>query len=158
EKLLHVLESRLAGRGYHVFIDRHLQIGMHWAREIEQRIANADVVIPLLSAASIQSEMLGYEIQLAHEYAMKQGGKPRILPVRINFEQALPDPMAAILDGIQYATWSGPEQDQSLLDELLTAMANPSVCLPSPSKLEPVGGAVPLDSRFYVVRATDEEF
>ena len=25
-------------------------------------------------------------------------------------------------------------------------------------KLEPVGGAVPLDSQFYVVRATDEEF
>jgi len=31
--------------------------------EIERRIARADVVIPLLSAASVQSEMLAFEIQ-----------------------------------------------------------------------------------------------
>ena len=158
EHLLHLLESRLAAEGYQVFIDRHLQIGVHWAKEIEQRIATSDIVIPLLSAASIQSEMLQYEIQLAHEYAIKQGGKPRILPVRINFDQPLPDHIATILDGIQYATWSGPHQDQSLLDELLRAIANPAAFLPHPPKLEPVGGAVPLDSRFYVVRSTDEEF
>lgn len=158
EQLLHLLETRLAGEGYKVFIDRHLQVGMHWAREIEQRIAEADVVIPLLSAASMQSEMLGYEIQLAHEFAQKQGGKPRILPIRINFDQPLPDPLAAILNGIQYATWNGPGEDQSLIDELLGAMQRPDAFLAQPPKLEPVGGAMPLDSRFYVVRSTDEEF
>ncbi len=158
EQLLHLLETKLAREGYQVFIDRHLQIGMHWAREIEHRIANADVVIPLISTASVQSEMLGYEIQLAHEYAQKQAGKPRILPIRINFEQPLPDHIAAILDGIQYATWNGPSEDQSLLDELLAALRRPEAFLPQPPKLEPVGGAVPLDSHFYVVRSTDEEF
>src|SRR5262249_50277016 len=86
EQLLHLLEAKLVGEGYRVFIDRHIQIGMQWAKEIEQRIGSADVVIPLISASSIQSEMLGYEIQLAHEYAQKQRGKPRILPIRINFE------------------------------------------------------------------------
>ena len=158
EQLLRTLEAKLAGEGYQVFIDRHLQIGMQWAKEIEQRIASADVVIPLLSAASIQSEMLGYEIQLAHEYAQKQNGKPRILPIRINFEQPLPDHIAAILDGIQYASWTGPADDQNLIGELLSAIRTPGAFTVQPPKLEPVGGAVPLDSRFYVVRSTDEEF
>ena len=158
EQLLHLLEMSLAREGYQVFIDRHLQIGMNWAREIEQRIAKADVVIPLLSAASVQSEMLGYEIQLAHEYAQKQQGKPRILPIHINFEQPLPDHIAAILDGIQYASWNGPANDQSLLEDLLLAIQHPGTFVAQPPKLEPVGGAVPLDSHFYVVRSTDEEF
>ena len=49
------------------------------AREIEQRIRNADAVIVLLSAASVQSEMLAYEIQIAHEASQQRDGKPRIL-------------------------------------------------------------------------------
>ena len=158
EQLLRLLEMRLVSEGYQVLIDRHLEIGMHWAREIKQRLARADVVIPLLSAASVQSEMLGYEIQLAHEYAQKQQGKPRILPIRINFEQPLPDHIAASLDGTQYASWNGPADDQSLLEELLSAIQHPGTFVAQPPKLEPVGGAVPLDSRFYVVRSTDEEF
>jgi hypothetical protein len=158
EKVLCLLETSLAGEGYQVFIDRHLQIGMHWAREIEQRIANADVVIPLLSASSVQSEMLGYEIQLAHEYAQKRTGKPRILPIRISFAQALPDHIAGILDGIQYATWDGPGDDEDLIADVLGAIQQPGQFGPQPRKLEQVGGAVPLDSHFYVVRSTDEEF
>ena len=158
EELLRLLEAKLVGEGHQVFIDRHLQIGMHWAKEIEQRIASADVVIPLISAASIQSEMLGYEIQLAHEYAIKQQGKPRVLPIRINLDEPLPDHIAAILDGIQYASWTGPKDNDSLCQQLLSAIQNPSAFVVQRPKLEPVGGAVPLDSRFYVVRSTDEEF
>jgi len=158
EQLLRLLEARLLGEGYQVFVDRHLQIGMHWAREIEQRIASADVVIPLLSSASVQSEMLGYEIQLAHEYAQKRGGKPRILPIRINFEQPLPDHISGILDGIQYASWSGPGDDEGLLNDLVAAVRNPGSFAMERPRLEQVGGAVPLDSRFYVVRSTDQEF
>jgi len=157
-QLLSLLETRLAFEGYQVFIDRHLEVGVHWAREIERRIARADVVIPLLSAASVQSEMLAYEIQLAHEYSQKQDGKPRILPIRVSFDGPLPDPMAAILDGIQYATWEGPPGNDALVSELLKAIQQPVTFVRLPPKLEPVGGAVPLDSRFYVVRETDEEF
>jgi serine/threonine protein kinase/class 3 adenylate cyclase len=158
EQLLRLLETRLTGEGYKVFIDRHLQIGMHWAREIEQRIASADAVIPLLSSASVESEMLGYEVQLAHEYAQKRGGKPRILPIRINFAAPLPDHMAGILDGVQYATWSGPGDDQRLLNDLLKAMQLTGSLARQPRKLEQVGGAVHPDSPFYIVRSTDDEF
>src|SRR5215472_2269960 len=66
EQLLKLLQNRLSDMEYRVFVDRHMLIGIQWPREIERRISSAEAVIPLLSAASVQSEMLGYEIQIAH--------------------------------------------------------------------------------------------
>jgi len=160
EQVLRLLETQFTAHGYQVFIDRHLATGVEWAREIERQVRTADIVIPLLSAASISSEMLAYEIQIAHEAAQQQQGKPRLLPVRINYDGPLPDPLAGILNPIQYALWNGPQDDHHLVAELLNASSAatvpPSVMLPK--NLEPVGGAVPLDSEFYIVRPTDEEF
>ena len=158
EQLLRLLESQLLQGGYNVFVDRHLQVGVQWAKEIEQRIANADVVIPLLSSSSMQSEMLGHEIQLAHDYAQRRQGKPRILPIRVNLEGDLPHDIAGILSGIQYAVWQGPDDDERLLGEVFASLKNPAKFRPDLPKLESVGGAVPLDSKFYVVRSTDQEF
>ncbi len=158
EQLLKLLETELLRDGYKVFVDRHLMVGMQWAREIEQRVSSADAVIALLSAASVTSEMLGYEIQIAHEAAQKRNGKPRILPIRVNLDGPLPEFVAGILDGIQYTTWSGPGDDDRLLAELVASLQAPAQAVPRAVKLEAVGGAVPLDSQFYVVRATDDEF
>jgi serine/threonine protein kinase len=159
ERLLKLLEQQLLANGYKVFIDRHLTIGVEWAREIERQVSGADAVITLLSATSVSSEMLAYEVQIAQEAAQKRQGKPRLLPVRVAYEGALPDPLAAILDPLQYALWSGPQDDSRLVSELLMSLKAPPA---SPAahqiKMEPVGGAVPLDSRFYIVRPTDEEF
>src|SRR5256885_4156482 len=69
EHVLKLLESELSAYGYKVFIDRHLTIGVEWAKEIEKQVRTADAVIPLLSAASVASEMLAYEVQIAHEAA-----------------------------------------------------------------------------------------
>src|SRR5436305_956611 len=41
EEVLTLLETQLRALGYEVFIDRHLTVGMEWAREIEQRIRSA---------------------------------------------------------------------------------------------------------------------
>jgi serine/threonine protein kinase len=158
EQLLGVLENRLRSLGYHVFVDRHLRVGMEWAREIEQKIAKADAVIVLLSAASITSEMLAYEIEIAHEASERRNGKPRLLPVRLNFDGSLPDPMARILDQIQQAHWRGAGDSDALIAQLHSALKEPADWRPRAVKLEAVGGAVPLDSEFYIVRPTDEEF
>ncbi len=160
EQVLKLLQTQFLAHGHEVFIDRHLTIGVEWAREIERQVRTSDAVIPLLSRASILSEMMTYEVQIAHE-ATQQQGKPCLLPVRVGFEGSLPDPLASILDPIQHALWSGPEDDQSLVKELLAALwRTPSPPRPTilPRKMEPVGGAVPLDSQFYIVRPTDEEF
>ncbi len=158
EHLLELIETELAARGHKVFVDRHLIIGMEWAREIERQVRTSDAVIPLLSQASIMSEMLAYEVQIAHEAAQQQG-KPRLLPVRVQLEGPLPEPLGALLNPIHYTLWKAPEDDPYLLAELQKALEKPGpVSSVTSVKLEPPGGAVPLDSQFYIVRPADEEF
>jgi serine/threonine protein kinase len=159
EELLAVLEEELWSRGYKVFVDRHLAVGVEWAREIERQVRASDAVIALLSAASVASEMLAYEVQVAREAALEQG-RPRLLPIRVDYADPLPDPLAGYLDPIQYASWAGPQDTQALVGQVLDALRNPqSTRTPvDPERLEPVGGAVPLDSEYYVVRPADDEF
>src|SRR5206468_4715370 len=72
EALLKLLETRLRAHGYSVFIDRHMTIGIEWAEEIERQLRSADAVVPLLSAASVGSEMLQHEVEVAAEAAQQQ--------------------------------------------------------------------------------------
>ena len=180
EQLLRQLEDLLARSGYSVFVDRHLLLGMEWAKEIEHQIRTADAVVPFLSETSIQSEMMAFEIEIAHETAQTHQGRPRLLPVRVNYSGPLPEPISGILNPIQYLLWQGPQDDQRLATELLSALEPlplpqptapvvptkgkrlaPPAAAPgfpvSASALEPVGGAVPIDSEFYVVRPADVE-
>lgn len=157
EHVLSLLEAELRAQGHDVFIDRHLTVGVEWAKEIERQVRTADAVIPLLSASSIASEMIAYEVQIAHEAAGEQDGKPRLLPVRIDYEGALPDPLASILAPIQYVLWSNEGDDERLKEELLSSLQAAEAPQPL-TNIEPPGGAVPLDSKFYLVRPTDDLF
>lgn len=156
EQVLKLLEEQLRRSGYKIFIDRHLQVGMEWAREIERRITSADAVIVLLSAAAVGSEMLEHELQIARGAAAKRG-KPSILPVRINFDAELPGSLAALLNGIQYFQWRGIQDNQSLVTAIQNSLKDPIIAVSERIKLETVGGAVPVDSQFYIVRPTDQE-
>src|SRR5215510_3765618 len=160
EHVLKRLETQLTAHGYEVFIDRHLAIGVEWAKEIERQIRSADAIIPLLSAASVQSEMVLYEVEIAHDEARKNNGKPRLLPVRVSFTDRLPHDLATILDPVQQFFWEGPQDNQHLVTELIHALRNPSALKPLDPRAdrEHAGGVVPLDSQFYVVRPTDDEF
>lgn len=183
EALLHFLEDQLKQRQFSVFIDRHLSLGVEWAKEIERQIRTADAVIPLLSASSAASEMMGFEIEIAHETAQTHQGRPRLLPVRVSYPEPLPEPMASVLDPIQYFLWQTPQDNEPLLQHIveafkhlprpepevpkpakgarLTAQAVPlpaQPAVPSSPAIEPIGGAVPLDSAFYIVRPADVEF
>jgi DNA-binding SARP family transcriptional activator len=171
EQVLRMLEERLTAHGCQVLVDRHLPEGVAAARELEHQIRTADVVIPLLFPASIESEMLAYEVEIAHEAAQQQGGRPRLLPVRIADIGPLPAPLAAILDPLACRHWEGPRDDERVAAELLRAVRDPapdgamsegadvrSSCHPAISRSESVVGVVPLDSPFYVVRRTDGEF
>jgi hypothetical protein len=183
--LVEFLESQLQENGCSVFIDRHLTLGMDWAREIESRIRSADAIIPLLSPDSIYSEMLAFEIETAHEAGQLQQGRPRLLPVRVNYTGPLPEPLSSILEPIQYFLWEGEQDNLGLSTELKEALkhipemdagaeakaaepaapprpAPPAGAIPAsaparPPALEAVGGAVPLDSEFYITRQADNE-
>jgi hypothetical protein len=159
ETLLGALEAELRADGNQVFIDRHMSIGVEWAREIEHQVRTADAVIPLLSAASIHSEMLAYELQIAHDAAQQNNGKPRILPVRVQYETPFPEPIGGIVNSLQYAMWTGKQDEQALIAHLIQSLHDPIDKPIQPAgKLEAVGGAVPLDSQFYIVRPTDDDF
>jgi serine/threonine protein kinase len=157
EQIVSLIESHLHKEGYKVFVDRHPEVGMEWAREIEQQVTNAHAVIVLLSATAAGSEMLAYEVQVAHE-AVQKAGHPRILPVRIDFETPFPSSLAACLDGIHCARWRSPKDNEALLAQISESLQKPRTTHSRPVKLETVGGAVPLDSNFYILRPTDETF
>jgi tRNA A-37 threonylcarbamoyl transferase component Bud32/nucleotide-binding universal stress UspA family protein len=157
EQVLRMLEAELKAQGHEVFIDRHTGVGVEWAKEIEQQMRTADAVIPLVSAASVSSEMLAYEVQIAHEAAQQQGGRPRLLPVRVDYDGAVPDPLSNFLARSRFALWDGPQDDDRLVEELRNSLhaTEPPKAV---TVVEPPGGAVPLDSMFYLVRPTDEQF
>lgn len=157
--LMQLLEQQLASQGFSVFTDKHLGIGVEWAREIESKVQNSDAVIVLLSETSMHSEMIAYEVEAAYQAAQERG-KPRLLPVRLRFKGPLPPQLAVVLDPLHCFLWQGPEDNEKLLAEVQRAAGSSeraSVTTHRPA-LESVGGAVPLDSRFYVVRPTDHEF
>ncbi|MCP4696523.1 MAG: TIR domain-containing protein [Gammaproteobacteria bacterium] len=157
EYLLTLLEKHLSAAGHRIFIDRRMNIGVEWARQISEEIRNADAVIPLLSKNSMHSEMLASEVEMAHQAMQEQNGKPRLLPVRIAFEGSLPAELEAVLAPLQYSLWRSQEDDMRLVKELLHSLDHP----PPPKKtaqMETVGGAMPLDSKFYLVRPVDEQF
>jgi hypothetical protein len=155
EELMNWLEKEFSKGGHKVFVDRHLGIGVEWAKELDRRIREADAVIPLISAASVQSEMLAGELQIAQDEAQKRQGKPRLLPVRLNFEGDLPSELGGILNRLQYFLWKGPEDNERLVTELLGALQNPP---PQPASNPPPTGVLPLDSKYYLERPADREF
>jgi hypothetical protein len=149
------LEDQLNAQGHQVFVDRHTQKGTEWMLEIEKRIRASDAVIPLISAASASSEMMEWEVETAHGAADEQKGRPRLLPVRLAYEGALTEPMGGILHSAPQLEWKEPQDNARLVSQLAASLRNPTPMLKEP---EPAGGAVPLDSEYYIERPTDAEF
>ena len=98
----------------------------------------------------MRSEMLAYEVEIAHQSAQEQAGKPRLLPIRVNYTGPLPEesPLPAMLDSLEYSLWNGAEDDDRVVGELLNALRTPHAAAAVETKnLEPAGGAVPLEPR-----------
>ena len=69
-------------------------------------------------AGVLGAVMVRGEVEIARRQAASGTG-PRILPVRVAFDGALPYPLNAYLDGIQYAVWNDVNDTSRLLGELL---------------------------------------
>src|SRR5262245_20087360 len=113
--------------------------------------------------------MVAEEVRMADAAARQQDGKPQLLPVRINFEGALPYDLAAILNRIQYARWHSPEDTTALFSQLQAAIAGgalpetqpltapslaPDIPLPAANPEAPEG-TMAAESPFYVNRFAD---
>ena len=170
QTLAHEVVACLSGAGHDVFIDQRLTVGQTWAEEIEQQVRRADYLIVFLTPASSRSEMVQGEIEIARHHAAINS-TPRILPVRLAFDGALPYPLNAYLDKIQYASWAGPADTPRLLGELQDvvgsdrspASSSTSVAplkmadLPPPyaASLPVPGGTLDVDDPWYLERSTD---
>jgi hypothetical protein len=117
-----LIEDHLTALGHSVFVDHYVDVGITWAREIDQHIRSADIVIPLLSAASIVSEVLASEIQAADEARQKHGAKPRIIPVRIGYSGPMPESISYVTESLPPVIWNSESGDAGFIAALDAAL------------------------------------
>jgi hypothetical protein len=136
----------LSAKGHTVFIDSQIPVGQEWPTVIEQQLGNAEYLVILISEAAAASEMIVKEVAIAHQLRKKHG-LPRLMPVRIAYEAALPYDLGAWLDRIQYAYWRDDQDDQWIYDKILAAISSqaleePAKWADSPNALAADGNAV----------------
>lgn len=108
---------------FDVFIDRRISVGAHWARQINKELERADFFVVLLSEQSIQSEMVIGEIDFARDLAAERGEKrPRILPVRVAYNDRLPYPLSAYFRYVQWIEWHGSNDTPGVVEQLMEGM------------------------------------
>jgi class 3 adenylate cyclase/predicted Ser/Thr protein kinase len=154
--ILELLEERLRADGHLVSVDHHLRINPEWVQAREASIREADVAIAIISPKSLDSEMLEFEMETAHDQYQRTG-KPVILPINLAVGEELSGPIGAIVTPLNQFRWSGQDDNPRLIAEVLSAVREPLMPSAMEVKLEPVGGAVPPDSPFYVRRRSDQE-
>jgi DNA-binding CsgD family transcriptional regulator len=158
------------GQQHVVFVDSGVP-DEGWAARIDAELYQADVVIVLLSAQSVQSELVIAELATAAQLAGAHAGRPIILPVRLSYSAPFPYPLNTYLGSRSSATWATPDDTTRLVDDLGRAIAGGplaaqvtvvSASMPTPlprpaptAPLELPEGTMDPQSAFYVVRPSD---
>jgi hypothetical protein len=119
--LANYLCARLIDKGHTVFIDISIPVGAAWFEEIDRQIQSSDFIVMLLSRQSADSEMVQAEVFRANAYRHKQG-KPRILPVRVAYEDMLPYSIETYLFNRQYIYWKSAEDNERVAEEIHVAV------------------------------------
>ena len=177
EALALQLRTALESAGHRVFIDQALPVGVAWAQAINRQIEASDFLVVLLSAASVQSEMVAAEVAHAHKHHQRTG-KAKVLPVRVRYDDVLPYQLSHYLDPLQYAQWTDAADTEPLIRQLLDAIrqfadlqmatpaatSNDTVVLDTPKPyadprflelLYEPGGAMRVKDDFYLARDGD---
>lgn len=160
-----------------VFIDTTIQVGEKWAEEIQRAIKESDFLIVFLSEHSVYSEMVVAEIETAHHHG-KEKGAPKILPVRLAFDEPLVYPLSAYLNPLQWALWENDADTPKLIAALQAAISGGELPSANPKKesalvledapppafaripIRDLGspeGTMPLESPFYIKRQADRD-
>jgi hypothetical protein len=115
--LAEYLSDRLTKKGHDVFIDTSMRVGVEWLKDIDDNIKTSDYLVVLVSKDSADSEMVQAEILRAYEYRNKNG-RPRTLPVRMNYVGLLPYTISAFLGHYQQAIWNDNQDNERVADEI----------------------------------------
>jgi serine/threonine protein kinase len=160
------IKLQLADNHFIVLSDEQPHPNVEWAAEVTRRARTADAVVAFLSAESIESEMLAFVVETAYEAAQRRFGRPRLLPLRVAFTAALPEHLAIMLNDQEGVLWQGADSEAGMIQAMLDLLRTPPKWEAYPAKpqaahrilpFDPIYGAVPLDSPFYIERATDQE-
>ena len=117
-ELAEYLESYFKTKGHSVFIDTSMRVGTEWLKNIDEKIRSSDYMIVLVSKDSADSEMVQAEILRAYEYR-HNNGRPKTLPVRMNYDGLLPYTISAFLGPFQQAIWSNSKDNIRVAKEIL---------------------------------------
>ncbi len=119
-------------RQHEIFIDQTMPAGTLWAERIKTEIYHADYVIVFLSAHAISSQMVELEIATAHQLAQLQGGRPKILPVRLAHREPFQYPLSEYLNHLNWASWESSQDTLRLIEELGRAVAGEDLLIRTP--------------------------
>lgn len=122
EELAQFLEKFLRDHNHNVFIDKQMQVGTKWQKEIEIQLRSSEYFIILLSKESILSDMVRQEVKSAYDLSQKRGEKFTILPIRVDFTGELPMDLAAYLNPIQYTMWKEGDDFGIIAKQILVAI------------------------------------
>lgn len=119
-RLARRLVDELRAAGHQVFIDVDIPVGTDWSAEITQRIRWCDYLVVLLSADSIDSEMVQGEVRLAHQQR-RADGSPHVFPIRVRYAGALDYELNSYLGRLQHVAWNDPADDATVVGTILAA-------------------------------------
>jgi len=148
------LESALSDDGHDTQSSQ--EKGIAWAKSVEARIRSADAVIAFITKDSANSDLLQYELEVAMDERRKRG-RPQILPIWMQDGPTTNGPLAALNRNLHYAVWNRSDGNDKVVSEVRAALAS-GLAEVEPERLDTTGGAVPIDSKFYVRRPADDEF
>lgn len=159
ERLGKWLEAELAARGFALKIERQQQFGPNWASDVEEQFTGSDAIVFLLSSISCANELFEYEVELAGKIATeRRGSQPKLLAVRVGYTDKLTDLIFSTLGQLPAPVWESPADNEAVLQHILGSFTTAIRPGQDSNRRERTGGAVPLNSSYYVVRPTDEEF
>lgn len=103
------------------------QLGENWPQDIDAQLRQCDYFLLLLSPSAGVSEMVLEELRQAKELRdSRSNTKPVVLPIRVNYPLNAPlnHDLQGYLQGIGQREWSSSADTPTLVQEILTLLAN----------------------------------
>lgn len=170
--------SQALSEDYEVFFEQATSASPRWVAWVKTELERSNFLVVLLSAESVNNEVVLLELEMAHDLIEKQSGRPMLLPVRLAYRKPFQEPLSTYLDALNWAFWGSDEDTPRLIEDLKQALSGgalpidekakaalllvsePSkLQLPSPlaqaARLKTPGGTMDPQSVFYVERDGD---
>jgi hypothetical protein len=146
ESATKVLESLLTQAGRSVFLDHQKSLD-----QLQTALQHAEAILILLTQNASYSDKLESEVELACQITNDRAGhKPPIIPIRLQFEDEIPQThLAQLLDNRPAIVWNDVHDTSQLSQDLMSRLTQ------SPSEM--ITGAIPIASKFYIKRPEDDQ-